>query len=150
MKYIAHRGNLSGPNKHNENSPSYLLDAMDAGFDVETDVWFIDGKFFLGHDTPNYEIDIQFLKNPKVWAHAKNIEALHEMLKYKSINCFWHQEDDYTLTSKGIMWSYPGKETYGNSVCVMPENVNFDCSFKSSWVCTDFVKWFEEKQKDGN
>lgn len=150
MKYIAHRGNLSGPNKHKENSPSYLLNAMDAGFDVETDVWFIDGKFFLGHNTPDYEIDIQFLKNQKVWAHAKNIEALHEMLKYKSINCFWHQEDDYTVTSKGIIWSYPGKETCGNSVCVMPENVNFDCSFKSGWVCTDFVKWFEEKQKDDN
>ena len=27
------------------------------------------------------------------------------------MNChyFWHQEDDYTITSKGIIWAYPGK-----------------------------------------
>ena len=100
-------------------------------------------------DKPDYKIDIQFLNNGKVWAHAKNIDALHQLLKHESVNCFWHQEDDYTITSKGVIWAYPGKETSGNSVCVMPENVNFNCSFKSKWVCTDFVKWFEEKQKDG-
>ena len=149
MKYIAHRGNLDGPNQLLENRPDYLNTALDLGYDVEVDVWFIDGKFFLGHDRPDYEIDIQYLLNPKIWAHAKNIAALHEMLKYRSINCFWHQEDDYTLTSKGIIWSYPGKETTGKSVCVMPENFNFDCSFTSEWICTDFVHWFEEKQKDG-
>jgi hypothetical protein len=149
MKYIAHRGNLNGPNPLLENKPDYLNTALGLGYDVEADVWFIDGKFFLGHDRPDYEIDIQYLVNSKIWAHAKNIEALHEMLKYKSINCFWHQEDDYTVTSKGIIWSYPGKETAGKSVCVMPESVNFDCAFKSEWICTDFVKWFEEKEKDG-
>jgi len=144
VKYIAHRGNLLGPNKHLENSPSYLLDTMAAGYDVETDVWFVSGSFYLGHDSPQHEIDIQFLENPKIWAHAKNVEALHEMLKNKSVHCFWHQEDDYTLTSKNTVWAYPGKEAIGKSVCVMPERDNIIYVHKSDWTCTDFVKRYEK------
>ena len=63
MKYIAHRGNLNGPNRLLENKPDYLNVALSLGYDVEVDVWFIDGKFFLGHDRPDYEIDIQKQKD---------------------------------------------------------------------------------------
>ena len=31
------------------------------------------------------------------------------MLSYSDIHCFRHQEDDVTLTSRGYMWTYPGK-----------------------------------------
>ena len=29
--------------------------------------------------------------------------------KIQNFNYFWHQEDDYTLTSEGYVWVYPGK-----------------------------------------
>ena len=53
----------------------------------------------------------------------QNTEALYEMSK---MNChyFWHQEDDYTITSKGIIWAYPGKKLTNNSICVLPELFN--------------------------
>ena len=28
----------------------------------------------------------------------------------KSLNYFWHQTDDFTLTSHGYIWTYPGKK----------------------------------------
>ncbi len=37
MIWIAHRGNLEGPNKERENEPSYLKEAIEAGYDVEVD-----------------------------------------------------------------------------------------------------------------
>jgi hypothetical protein len=42
-----------------------------------------------------------------VWNHAKNLEAL-EILMSMRTNCFWHQEDSVTLTSKNYIWCYPG------------------------------------------
>ena len=46
MIYIAHRGNLAGPNSDDENKPEYLLKAINAGFYVETDLWLINSELF--------------------------------------------------------------------------------------------------------
>ena len=75
MIFIAHRGNLNGPNSIDENKPDYLLEAINKGYYVETDLWVIDNKLFLGHDKPQYEINIDFLLNikDKLFCHCKNI-----------------------------------------------------------------------------
>ena len=82
--------------------------------------------------------DTKFLKNSRFWCHAKNINALSEL---ERINChyFWHQEDDFTLTSKGIIWTYPGKYLTNKSICVLPEKTNvkeFDCL----GICSDLIE----------
>ena len=87
MKYIAHRGNLIGPNPNKENHPNYILEALKQGFDVEVDVWYKDNRFALGHDKPQYTVDLKFLTNSSLWCHAKNIDALNMMLSY-NVNCF--------------------------------------------------------------
>ena len=61
MIFISHRGNLSGPNPKLENSINYINEALKK-FDVEIDLWFHQRKFYLGHDMPQYEVDINFLK----------------------------------------------------------------------------------------
>jgi hypothetical protein len=38
----------------------------------------------------------------------KTYETLEMLIKTKC-HYFWHQEDDYTITSKGFIWVYPGK-----------------------------------------
>lgn len=110
MIYISHRGNLTGPSK-TENYPIHISAALVMGYHVEIDVWFVNDKFYLGHDEPNFktEVDLKYLKNKKLWCHAKNIEALSMMLRNK-VHCFWHQEDDATITSKSYIWTYPGKK----------------------------------------
>ena len=106
MKIIAHRGNMDGPNPVQENHPDYITKALQLNFDVEVDVWFLDGKFYLGHDAPQYEIEKSFLRNDRFWCHAKDIFSLEAMLENNMI-CFWHQNDDVTLTSSGHIWTYP-------------------------------------------
>ena len=60
MKIISHRGNLHGKEVDNENNPEYIKKAL-RKFEVEVDVWFIDDSWFLGHDRPQYPVDLDFL-----------------------------------------------------------------------------------------
>jgi hypothetical protein len=53
MILISHRGNINGKQPSKENHPLYIFEAIKQGFQVEIDVWFIDGKFKLGHDNHN-------------------------------------------------------------------------------------------------
>ena len=147
MILISHRGNINGRNVELENHPSYITRAVELGYNVEIDVWFKDNAFFLGHDEPQYSINLSFLRNKNLWCHAKNLQALDAMLK-ESIHCFWHQNDDYTITSKGIIWVYPGKLLNSNSICVMPE-LSYDIStmkFNCAGICSDVIERFNETQ----
>ena len=63
MILISHRGNVNGRFEDWENKPEYINDALRLGYDVEVDVWFVNGKFMLGHDEPQYETDYKFLMN---------------------------------------------------------------------------------------
>jgi hypothetical protein len=43
---------------------------------------------------------------------------------HSELNYFWHQSDDYTITSKGYFWTYPGKKISNKSVIVLPELID--------------------------
>jgi hypothetical protein len=141
MILISHRGNIDGPNLEKENDPEYILNALTLGFNVEIDVWYRHDRFYLGHDYPKYEINEDFLENDKLWCHAKDINSLFRMLFNKKINCFWHQTDDFTITSKGFIWTYPNKELTSNSICVLPEknNKTINDLMNCYGVCSDFL-----------
>ncbi len=147
MILISHRGNLMGPNPETENHPDQIKKALSLGFEVEIDVWNVDGKWFLGHDEPQYSIDPIFLRNDALWCHAKNLEALHLMTRM-GVHCFWHQDDDYTLTTYGFIWTYPGKPYTSRSIAVKPEQIRDDEKLCYG-VCSDWVlKFREELQND--
>lgn len=60
MKIISHRGNLNGPNKQTENTIESIKLAINLGFDVEIDVWYIDNILYLGHDSDSLITDNNF------------------------------------------------------------------------------------------
>ena len=78
MLYISHRGNLDGINKEFENKPPYILNALKKKFNVEVDIWFKKGEFFLGHDEPENLINYEFIQKktcgfmPKILKHFMN------------------------------------------------------------------------------
>lgn len=136
MILISHRGNVDGKKEVFENHPDYINNTLN-NYDVEIDVWYIDKKFYLGHDEPMYNVEKSFLQNDKLWCHAKNIDALNEMLKC-SIHCFFHNTDEYTLTSKGYIWTYPGFKLTEKSICVLPEQSK-EQEFNCLGICSDFI-----------
>jgi hypothetical protein len=144
MILISHRGNIDGKQPGLENMPEYIMDTIAKGYDVEIDVWWKDGGFWLGHDNPVYKIPISFLSTNGLWCHAKNMEAVLEMENLnKSINFdihyFWHQDDDCTLTSKNIIWVHPKTTPLAGTISVLPEIHNQNVS-KCMGVCSDHIE----------
>lgn len=150
MKLIAHRGNLTGPNPIRENSIDYIEEAISKGFEVEIDLRVENNQCYLGHDDPQYFVTMEWLEKYKdvFWIHCKNREALEKMLNsVVKFNYFWHQEDDFTLTSKNYVWTYPGKTHTKMSVIVMPEwNKKLEELYKLKEyncyaICSDYVEY---------
>lgn len=147
MILIAHRGLTDGPDVNLENRPQQIELTLSKGIDCEIDVWKIKNEWFLGHDRPDYKVDGKFLDQPGLWLHCKNLDALLDLTGSLKHNFFWHQEDDFTLTSQHYIWTYPGKELTRNSIAVQPEA-------KDDWwiwtkqckdiagVCTKYVYQF--------
>ncbi|KAI8914585.1 hypothetical protein EDD86DRAFT_273634 [Gorgonomyces haynaldii] len=150
MIFIAHRALLHGPNKELENQPTMIDKTISLGFHVEVDVWLIDGALFLGHDGPEIPTDLQSLEKwaPYAYYHAKNIFALEFLLQKarepnSHFKCFYHNVDDYTITSDGKIWAYPGKKLVPGSICVMPEWKGEQEGFSECYgICTDYTQQY--------
>ena len=152
MIIISHRGYENGEDPILENNPKQIQRLLDMGIDVEIDVSISNGDIFLGHDCPLYKIELDFLKQDGLWCHAKDIEALQLMLESADINCFWHQDDHYTVTSHGFIWTYPGMPLVSKSICVLPERYAEEFSNLKAChgVCTDYpMKYFKKGAKNG-
>lgn len=138
MKKIAHRGNTNGITQY-ENQLWYVQTAIDKGYDAEIDVWMLRGKLWSGHDHAKYLVNEEFLLKNKeyLWIHCKNLDALQHFAQMgNSYNYFWHQEDDFTLTSHNYIWTYPGKEVGKWSVIVDLEGkTEYNCYA----ICSDYI-----------
>jgi len=151
MKFISHRGNLTGPSLL-ENSPAQIEKCIKLGFDVEVDLRCKHGKLFLGHDYEQYEINEQWLydNSSYLWIHCKNLMALDFCIYDNLFNFFFHDKDEYTLTSGGFIWANIGKlPTTNHTVIVMPEKVNW---YKSAiecmnpyGICSDYIIKYKEE-----
>ncbi len=144
VKLISHRGNLDGVQKEYENNPSYIENAINLGFDCKIDVRLHNNKLFLGHDQPQYQLDIDWLEkhHSKLWLHCKDIVVIERFNELDSrgayLHYFWHEHDTLTITSKGYIWAYPGKQPIKKSVAVLPELNNDDVS-GCYGVCSDSI-----------
>jgi len=155
MFIISHRANIYGPSPSRENSPDYITEAINLGYQVEIDVWNFGNEWFLGHDVPQYKTTIDFLQNDALWIHAKNIKTLNCLLSLNNINCFFHDRDDCTLTSRGYIWTFPERDLTFRSIAVMPERADqirypeWNISKPSSLIgscagiCTDYPEHYK-------
>ena len=150
MRHIAHRGNIDGPDPELENHPDQLLYAINRGYEIEIDVRVIDRRIWLGHDEPQYEITqeqvIEFSRHA-FW-HCKNVYALNYFVQFgRRASFFWHNTDDYTITSSGEIWVYPGKPPAGYSIAVMPElwcknNIELGSYIG---ICSDYIERYRHQ-----
>jgi hypothetical protein len=69
------------------------------------------------------------------------------MLSNKKIHCFWHEEDKYTVTSRGHIWTYPKEDTTPNSVIVIAGSRLNQSYKKTHGICGDYVLTWSKKLK---
>ena len=151
MILISHRGNVNGKNTQRENHPSYIDEAIEAGYDVEIDIWYLEGRLFLGHDSPDYLVDINWLENRsnKLWIHCKNMDALSYFNEYewkKSIqfNYFSHDVDMGVLTSHSYIWS---TNLFDRGILVLPEVFNKEPFEGTIGICSDVIENYKDESK---
>lgn len=137
---VSHRGNTNGPNPGIENHPSYILEAIGNGFDVEVDLWLWNNDLYLGHNKPDFKIEKDFLSyNYKyLWIHCKNVKAAEYVLNNTRLNAFFHQNDECTITTKGYLWTFPGGLITPKSIAVLPESYELWDIKDAYGVCTDY------------
>ena len=149
MIKISHRGNIDGPKYEFENTKEYIDLAISQRYLVEIDIWKVDEKLYMTHDEllcSTTEVDLEYLSDRQynIIIHCKNIEALAFFsLTRNKFHYFWHQEDDYILTSRGWIWCYPGKPvpaTKATTICVLPEKHNSDVT-NFTGICTDYLRF---------
>jgi hypothetical protein len=141
-RWICHRGLKDGPNMSLENKESEIFQRLKDGWDVEFDVWYKDGTWWLGHDSAADQlIDLRILQHPRSWVHCKNLHALEKCIEMNNVHCFTHDSDEATLTSKQYIWCYPGHILGNRSVCVMPERAGLSIADMATCgaVCSDFI-----------
>jgi hypothetical protein len=160
MKLISHRGNIIGPNPNRENSPSYIDTAISAGYEVEVDINYMNGKFYLGHDTPDYEITEQWMtkRRDNIWFHCKNLDAATHLSEISSkfqpleFNFFCHTSDSFVMTSTNHIWVHDLTMNLSKK-CIIPLLSDVDIiNYKGGLVyavCTDYITLaeFNLKQK---
>lgn len=145
IKLIAHRGNINDRIESYENEPCYIDKAIEAGYEVEVDVWYVNNTLYLGHDKPQYGVNFQWFKDRvlDLWIHCKNVEAINYFSDTDyDFNYFWHENDTITLTSKNYIWVYPGKQPIEKSIAVMPE-INDDDLSKCIGICSDYIEKYK-------
>ena len=140
---ISHRGNTDGPNVDLENNPDFIEEKVLPNYNCEVDLRFNEGEdsLYLGHDFYQYKIDFAWLErnHKKLWIHCKDFEALNILSKNKKkFNFFWHENDSFTLTSLGYIWTYPNSNFYeGKSINV---NIGQELAHgKYYGICSDYV-----------
>jgi len=145
MILISHRGNVNGKNTEKENHPDYIDETIALGYDVEIDLWVIEGVLLLGHDEPQYGVSQLWLsqRSQSLWIHCKTIETLEWFNIIGGFNYFWHEEDTVTLTSKGFIWAYPGKQPIKRSIAVIPEIHNDDMT-QCIGICSDYIENYKK------
>ena len=141
MLFISHRGNTVGPKPELENTEGHIQEALNKQYFVEVDVWKIKDEWLLGHDEPQHATSEKFISQPRLLLHAKNLEAFKCMIDLE-LHCFWHQEDFYALTSRGIIISYPGYASGKDTICMQPELLSMDTIADAYAICSDYIDVF--------
>ena len=145
MKIISHRGNINGPVPEKENRPSYIDSAIQLGYDVEIDLRIIDGDFWLGHDKPQYKIELTWmrLRKDNLWFHCKDINSALMLAELdRDFKYFCHSSEPYVCTSHKYLWIHDLTGAINNK-CIIPllskeDIINYKNN-KPYAICTDFV-----------
>jgi hypothetical protein len=151
MKIISHRGNYNGVYPERENKPSYIDTALAMGYDVEIDLRILNGRLYLGHDTPDTEISEKWieLRKENLWIHCKDLDSAR-YLKNMDIGAkyFCHSTEEFVLTSTGHIWVHNLKLEL-DETCIIPlldvESIEeYDMS-RVFAICTDFINICKSK-----
>lgn len=140
---IAHRALVNGPDKRLENDIATIVHRCSNGLYSEIDIWYVNSKWYIGHDSPEEEIALEYLISPYLFIHAKNVDAFHELQIISNshglnLRIFYHTEEHYALTTRGETIIYPGLPEKDGWLYMMPERTKLTLQ-SSGMICSDYA-----------
>jgi hypothetical protein len=141
MRFISHRGNLSS--KLWDSNPYQIQDVLSKGYDCEIDIWKINDDYYLGHSQPSFDVSSVWLEKrfDNLLLHCKNPAALADPFLNKG-HLFWHEEDRYTITNRGIPVCYPGVAMIDGAIQMKVEE--WGEVYPNGWgACSDYIERFK-------
>lgn len=141
VKIFAHRANIQGRSDR-ENDPEQIEACLARGLGVEVDLHQRDGRFFFGHDTPDYEVELERFDVAGVIFHLKT----PQVPTLRSADAFALERDAYAFTLRGYLWTNYETPISARSIVCAPELVGAPESLDAfvarasgaSGICTDF------------
>lgn len=79
---ISNYGNINKIDENKECYPEYIKLAINKGYYVKINVFYINNNFYIGNNIPKYYIDINFLYEDKIFVNPMDIETEIEIYKY--------------------------------------------------------------------
>lgn len=147
MKLISHRGNLKGSIPEKENRPSYIDCALQLGYEVEIDIRYVNGEFWLGHDTPDFKVSTNWIEKRKdnLWFHCKDISSAHKLKELDlNLKYFCHNYDPFIIVSTGHLWVHDLNLNLNNN-CIIPLLTKKDMlnnKINNVYaICSDYIIW---------
>ena len=155
MKFISHRGNIHGPQPDEENTFDYIDEAIALGYDVEVDLRWKNGQFYLGHDfaqEPSVSLEWIYDRQHFLWLHCKDIDCFS--IAPKAWRKFCHISDPAVVVTPDFLWIHDLSMEL-NWKCIIPlltkEDIdNFDLERTRSGdcygICTDYPMYLERER----
>ena len=160
---IAHRANLNSIEPTFENRIKSIESALNKGFKVEVDVRFHLDRVYLGHDAAQEILPANFYGEQDIYFHCKDMQSLLTFQRYyRGSNFFTHDNDEATITSRGMLWIHP--ETlpglyqdhtdfdFSRAIAVLPErkgilynDAHLRFLGKFYGICTDYPMRYKEE-----
>jgi hypothetical protein len=123
MIIYAHRGNLDGPEENNENRPSQIERALEAGFYAEVDIRRSYSGFWFGHDGADYRVEDDWIneRRDRLLLHVKDFETLQYIADRRlAWHFICHASDPYTITSRSHVWLHDIRKLVPDDRTVVP------------------------------
>lgn len=113
---IAKRGNFCGAKPSRENTIDYLKEAINRGYCIECDIWYDskNDKFYLGHDKPEHVVYIEFLRDERIFVHAKDLITYSKLIKYKDVQCFYEYINYGYSIINDMIWFHKNQANISN------------------------------------
>lgn len=124
MKLISIYGNIYDINKEKENTPLYIQEALDNGFNVVILMEFINNSYYLYNEHNKKKIDENFIRRNinELWINPSNeltsIKLKEDFKEIKIIHDYKH------------LISFPDDNNDTND---------------NKWICSSYIGWYKQK-----
>lgn len=141
-RVILHRGNLIGAAA--ENDINIIKPLVHCGASCEIDVWAANGKLFIGHDSPETEVDWSWVAAnvDRLLLHAKDEATFAVLVRERfetgiDVDAFYHTNENVVLTTRGTCIPFPGRPVFRGWCWMLPEQAPEVDGTKCGAVCSD-------------